>query len=145
MKCKTVIDPTRDEEVILYVHERNDLCQRIEQLVAESPHEWVGYRGREIVMLRPCDVVCFTVEDGKVYALTDSERLRVMERLYMIEQNLDSDFVKINQSCIANIKKIDRFEASFAGALLVRFQNGHSDYVSRRQLKTVKERIGFRL
>ncbi len=145
MKCTTVIDPTREEEVVLYVHEKNALCEEIERLVLGQSPQWVGYRDREIVTLRPCDVVCFTVEDGKVYAMTENERLRVMQRLYMIEQNLDRDFVKINQSCIANIKKIDRFDASFGGALMVRFQNGHRDYVSRRQMKTVKERIGFRL
>ena len=66
-------------------------------------------------------------------------------RLYQLEELLDASFVKINQSSIVNVKKIERFEASIGGALLVILQNGHRDYVSRRQVKAVKERIGFRL
>ena len=60
-----------------------------------------------------------------------------------MEKKLPENFVKINQSCIANIDKINRFDASFSGTLKLIFKNSYTDYVSRRQLKTVKERIGI--
>ena len=60
-----------------------------------------------------------------------------------LEEKLPLDFVKINQSCLANIKKIERFSASVGGSLKVIFKNGHTDYVSRRQLRTVKEKLGI--
>ena len=53
------------------------------------------------------------------------------------------NFIKINKSCIANLKKIKRFDASFGGAMQVTFKNGHTDFVSRRNLKNVKERMGI--
>ena len=56
-----------------------------------------------------------------------------------------SDFVKLNQSCIVNIKKIECFDASLGGALKVTLKNGYRDYVSRRQLKAVKERLGLKI
>ena len=82
------------------------------------------------------------VEDGKVYALTESEKYRLKQRLYLLEEMLDVSFVKINKSCIANIRKIKKFDASFSGTLTVVFKNGYRDYVSRRNLKSVKERLG---
>lgn len=145
MKCKTIIDKNRDEEVLIYAHEPSELTREIEDFVISRDTELIGYGEGTIVTLRLADVCCFTVEDGRVYALTDSEKLQLRKRLYMIEECLDNSFVKINQSCIANIRKIQKFDASIAGALLVTFKNGHKDYVSRRQLKTVKERIGFHL
>jgi acetyl esterase/lipase len=39
------------------------------------------------------------------------------------------------------IKHIKRFNTSVGGALTVTLQNGFRDYVSRRQLKSVKERL----
>ncbi len=143
MKCTLVIDPTREEELVLYVHEKHTLAQRLEALATEGEREWIGYREGEAVRFSPEDVICFFVEDGKVWARMPREVLRVRERLYVLEPRLEDTFVKIHQSCIANIKQMKRFDTSMAGTLLVTFQNGHREYVSRRQLKIVKERIGI--
>ena len=145
MKCRTVIDPACEEEVIIHAHARTALVDEIEALVAGRAEELIGYCDNRIVPLSASEVICFSVEDGKLYAITGAEKLRLRMRLYQLEGILDASFVKINQSTIANIKRIERFEASIGGALRVVFENGHRDYVSRRQLKAVKERIGFRL
>ncbi len=145
MKCKIIIDKNRDEEVFVYAHEKTKLVEEIENLVLGNSLELIGYKDREAVKLRPFEVCCFLVEDNRVYAITDEDKLMIKQRLYQLEETLDDSFVKINQSCIANINKIQRFNASFAGALLVVFKNGYSDYVSRRKIKTVKERLGVKL
>ena len=143
MKCRTVIDKDREEEVVIYVHEKNSLSYEIEELVLGKSLELFGYKDKNIVKLSPSDVFCFTVENNKVYALCEREKYQIKQRLYLLEEILDKDFVKINQSCIANIRKISKFDTSITGTLMVSFKNGHRDYVSRRQLKMVKERIGF--
>ena len=146
MKHTLIIDEARDEEVIIYAKRRTKDTDALEAYVEQMSCELIGYgEGGKIVRLRPSDVVCFSVDDGKVFALTESERLTVRLPLYAVEEMLDMNFVKINQSCIGNIRKIDRFHTSIGGSLMVIFANGHRDYVSRRQLKTVKERIGFKL
>ena len=149
MKHTTHIDPNREEEVIIYTHRRTqsiaDLESYLDKMSDKLSAELWGYgQDGRIVRLNPTDVHCFTVEDGKTLALTDTDRLTIRRPLYAVEEMLDSGFVKINQSCIANIRKIDRFNATIGGALMVTFQNSHRDYVSRRQLKAVKERIGFK-
>ena len=144
MKYKTYIDPKRDEEIIIYAHEYSDTVRKLEQIASEASNELIGFEDKNTFrIIAPSDVDCFIVEGNKVYALVGELRLALKQRLYAIDEMLDEGFVKINQSCIANIKKIDRFEMSFAGSLSVIFKNGHKDYVSRRQLKNVKERIGF--
>ncbi|MBQ2735784.1 MAG: LytTR family transcriptional regulator [Clostridia bacterium] len=145
MKCTIVMDKSREEEVVIYLQKPSDLPARIEALLEEGRRELIGYGDKTIVKLDVREVVCFTVEDGRVYAVTAEEKLQLRRRLYELEEMLDADFLKINQSCIANVRKIQRFDVSLGGSLLVIFQNGYRDYVSRRRLKTVKERIGFRL
>ena len=145
MKYQTVIDPNGEELVKIYARERTPLVEQLEQLLQQSMQELIGYEGPCIYSFSPADADCFVVEDGKVYALWQGKRLHVRERLYRVEQLVGEQFIRINQSCLANVKRIERFETSFAGALLVVFRGGHRDYVSRRQLKFVKERMGFRL
>lgn len=143
MKCTVAIDKEREEEVLIFAHKRTKLVETIESLVNESVFELLGYGNGCAVRLEPTDIYCFITQDSKVFAITENEKLQLKNRLYKLEQNLPSSFIRLNQSCIANIKKIDRFDASFAGALSVTFKNGYTDYVSRRQLKNVKERLGL--
>lgn len=143
MKCTLIITDEHEEEVVIYARERTKLTDDIEALVIGSVPELIGYKENQTVKLSSDSVYCFTVEDNKVYALTDSEKLQIKLRLYQLEEILPYTFVKINQSCIANIRKIERFDTSVSGTLLIKFKNGYKDYVSRRQMKAVKERFGL--
>lgn len=143
MKFRLFIDKEREEEVTVCVHKESMLTDSIRQLCEEDGLELIGYKNNEGARLEPADINCFIVEDNKIFALTDREKYQMKLRLYRLEEILTKSFVKINQSCIANIKKIERFDASFSGSLTVRFKNGYTDYVSRRNLKNVKERLGL--
>ena len=143
MKYRIIIDKDREEEALIYAHERSELVERLEALLSQSPSELIGYGDREAVILNPDTVLCFTVENGSSYAVTEEGKYRLRLRLYQIEEKLSSDYVKINQSCIVNVGKIERFKASVGGSLKVILKGGFSDYVSRRQLRAVKERLGI--
>ena len=143
MKLRIVIDPNRDEEIVINAHEKSHLVCEIEELLKNHSVDLIGYTEYETVKLDLNDVYCFYIEDNKVFALMENEKYRLKSRLYQLEENLSDNFVKINQSCIANIKKIDRFKATVGGSLTVVFKNGYVDFVSRRNLKNVKERLGL--
>ncbi len=144
MNIKIIIDEKREEEVIVYAHSRSELVEEIEKLVSESCSDIVGYKETEARKLNLLNVNCFICENNRVYALTE-DKLLVKQRLYQLEEMLDDNFIKINQSCIANIRQISKVEATFSGALSVVFKNGYRDYISRRNLKKVKERLGVKL
>ena len=143
MKLQIVIDSNRDEEIIVYAHNKSPLVIEIEELVNNHSIDLIGYTENETVKLNLNDIYCFFTEDNKVYALTENEKFRLKSRLYQLEKNLNNNFVKINQSCIANIKMIDRFKGTVGGSLTAVFKNGYVDFVSRRKLKNVKERLGL--
>jgi DNA-binding LytR/AlgR family response regulator len=144
MKFKLIIDENRDEEVIVYAKKESAFTEELAAFVKSNSSEIIGYGEGSIVKLSPAEVFVFSVEDGKVFAHTAKEKLFVQKRLYQIEEITGEVFVKINQSCIVNVGQIERFEATFGGSLMVVMKNGCRDYVSRRQMKTVKERIGFK-
>lgn len=143
MKCTIVIDPNREEEVIVYAKEQNELVSAIENLILKNQIEFIGYKDKTASVLDISDVCCFTVENNRIYAHTEGDTYILKLRLYQLESCLPENFIKLNQSCLANIKKIRKFDASISGTLRVIFKNGYVDYVSRRNLKTVKERLGL--
>lgn len=143
MKFKIFIDKNHEEEVIVYAHEKSDLIKEIENLVCENNFEIIGFADKESTRLNFNEIFCFIVEDNKIYAVCEKERFLLKTRLYKLEENLPENFVKINQSCIANIRKIKKFDASVSGSLTVVFKNNYVDYVSRRNVKKVKERLGI--
>ncbi len=143
MKCEVVLDPALEDKVVVYAKEESRLTEEIKRLVEGHFSGLIGYHDKEMIALDPASILLITVVDNKVYAVLKKERLLLKERLYVLEGKLPPYFVKINQSCLANLQQIERFDASLSGTLQVRFKNGDTDYVSRRQLKTVKERIGI--
>ncbi len=143
MKISIFIDKNRDEEIQIYAHEESELLNQIKTLVSDYSTQINGYKEKEIYLLKINEIYCFTVENNKVFALTKNDKFLLKERLYTIEEALSNDFIKINKSCITNVNKIERFDATFSGTLIVKLKNGYTDYVSRRSIKSVKERLGF--
>ena len=143
VKLTLHIGTGHEEEVIVYADCENEITRAVKKLFDCSNTPLFGYRDEIAVALNLSDVHCFSVENNHVFAYTQNEKLRMKQRLYQIETILTDQFVKINQSCIVNIAKIDRFDASITGTLSVRMQNGYKEYVSRRNIKSVKERLGL--
>lgn len=143
MKLKIFIDKDHEEEIIIYAKQRTELVSSIEKLVDKNDFSLTGFSENEAILLSPEEVFCFITESGRVYALTEKGKLLIRHRLYQLEENLSEHFIKINQSTLANIKAIERFDTSVTGTLKVKFKNGYTDYVSRRNLRNIKERFGI--
>ena len=87
MNIKVFIDKEKEEEVLVFAHERNALVNEIERIVQENNLELVGYKENEAGKLKLFDVNCFISENNKVFALTN-EKMQLKLRLYQIEEML---------------------------------------------------------
>ena len=143
MKCYTYIEDVDEEKILIYAKERTKLVDEIESLVISSDIDLTGIYNEEIVKININDVSCFISENNKVFALVNDKKYQIRRRLYQIEELNLNTFIKLNQSCIANKRKIKKFESTIGGSIKVIFKNGYIDYISRRELKNVKERMGL--
>ena len=143
MKYKLIIDQEKEESIVITAHKKNDMIVRIEEMINMNNHNIFGYYEDEIIMLDLNNIFAVFTKDSKVFVNIDKKDYLIKERLYQIEEILDNSFIKINQGCIVNIKKILRFENSITGSIKVVLKNGFEDYISRRELKNVKRRIGL--
>ena len=143
MKWSLFINKEKEEEILIYAHEENDLVKDIISLVALQDKTINGIYNDEIQMITPSLVSCFISENNKVYALINDKKYLIKKRLYQIEEMMDESFLKINQSCLVNRRKIVKFQTSIGGSLMVILDNGYKDYVARRELKNIKQRMGL--
>lgn len=147
MKFTLIIDKEKDEEITATVHGRSGLTDRIELLVMQytGTDRLVAYDGEDIKMLPITEIACITVLEGKTYAIDGrNRRYRLKQRLYELEELLPACFIRINKSSLANENQLERFAASFNGAVDAVFHGGYREYVSRRCFAEIKRRFDSR-
>ena len=142
MKFRLIIDKEKDEEVVIIAHQHTPLIDEIEALVSRQADLIPGYTEDDIKMLAVSQIECVTVLDGKTYAIdSGNRRYRLKQRLYELEQQLPSSFIRINKSTLANETRLDRFQVTYAGSVDAVFKCGYREYVSRRCFAQIKRRL----
>ena len=142
MKFRLIIDKEKDEEVVATVHQRSPLIEEIESLILNHTDHIPGYLEDEIKMLSVSEIECVTVLDGKTYAIDSKNcKYRLKLRLYELEGQLPSSFIRINKSTLANEKALDRFTVTIAGSVDAIFKCGYREYVSRRCFTQIRRRL----
>ena len=142
MKFKLIINKEQEEEVVATVHQRYPLINEIEALISKHTDRIPGYTEDDIKMLSASEIECVTVLDGKTYAIDSlNRRYRLKQRLYELEQQLPSSFIRINKSTLANEARLDRFQVTYAGSVDAVFKCGYTEYVSRRCFAQIKRRF----
>lgn len=143
MNFRLIIDKTKEEEVVATVRERSQLTDRIEAMVLQhtGSDRIPAYTEDDMKMLKYDEIECVTVLDGRNCAIdTQGGRYRLKQRLYELEEMLPSCFIRINKSSLANENRLERFTASFSGAVDAVFKCGYREYVSRRCFANIKRR-----
>lgn len=145
MKFFLVIDKEKEPSVTVVCDKVTRAVAQIEALCKEDADGELlyGYEGEEIFPLELSTITCFFTRDSKVFARVEGREYATRLRIKDVVELVDDGFIKINQGCVANVKKVKKFAASFGGALRVFFEDGYGDYVSRRELKDVKRRFGL--
>lgn len=144
MEFKLIVDPSRPEVVTAAVHARSELTDQIEALVLRysGADRLTVYARDEVRQLPFSQIECLTVIDGKTWAINGTgTKYRVKLRLYELEAVVPACFIRINRSTLANEKRLERFAASFSGAVDAVFQCGWREYVSRRCFAQIKRRF----
>ena len=130
--------------VILTAAVTEEVSQLAKKLSGDAPCILSGMKDGKIEVLEPADLIRVYTSTGKVYAVTEKGEYVLRLRLYEVEQRLNPhQFVRISNSEIINLKKIDYFDLSFTGTICVKLRGGTVTYISRRCVPKVKEILGI--
>ena len=116
----------------------------IKRLSEDNPQIISGVKGDTVEILERSELIRIYADSGKTVAVTDKGEYIVRCRLYELEELLDNDlFVRISNSEIINLKKVNHFDMSFTGTICVKLSNGAMTYVSRRYVSKIKKILGL--
>ena len=145
MKIEIQIDSNiKEDKIVIYAKEITEEIQKIvKQLENEHIDVITGIYDEKIYILKPSEINYFYSENQKILAKTD-KLVQVKLKLYEIEDMFkNKGFIRISNSVIANINKIENIEMSFNGVMCIRFKNGDKEYSSRRYVKKIKESLAL--
>ncbi len=135
----------KETKIIIVTGKVTDEVNAIMKRLSDEQAQMIaGFKGDMAEVLEPSDIYRIYAESGKVLAQTGSGEYTLRQRLYEMEQRLDGNsFVRISNSEIINLKKVKRFDLSFAGTICVTLSDGTVTYVSRRFVAKIKQLLGM--
>ena len=86
MKFTLNITSDREEEAIIYAQKKSQLVSDIEELISNDTIDIIGYNETSKMKLNPSQIYAITVEDNKIFAHLDKEKLQIKKRLYELEE-----------------------------------------------------------
>lgn len=131
------------EEPYAEIH-TNELNENITKAMSilendESNELMAVKKDSDIALLEYDDIFMFRVENKQVNVFTKDYDYIIKKPLYQIEENLNSDFVRISKTTIVNLKKIKRVAPSLRGMMFIELKNGLKDNISRKYLPNFKQ------
>ena len=146
MKIEIKIDENCTEPKIVIMTDRvtDRINEIVKKLSAEPSEVLAGFREERVTVLEPNQIDRIYASGGKVYAETEKGTYLLRLRLYEAERRLaNASFVRISNSEIVNLKKVEGFDLSFTGTICVSLSNGTVTYVSRRYVARIKQLLGL--
>ena len=146
MKVEIKIDDSYIEPKILILTAAmtEDVNLILNKLSENTPQVISGCKNEKIEVIEQEDLIRIYAGSGKVFAVTEKGEYTVRFRLYEIEKRLNhNQFVRISNSEIINLKKVNNFDLSFTGTIRVELTNGTAAYVSRRDVSKIKKILGI--
>ena len=146
MKVEIKIDDSYIEPKILILTATmtEDVNLILNKLSENTPQVISGCKNEKIEVIEQEDLIRIYAGSGKVFAVTEKGEYTVRFRLYEIEKRLNhNQFVRISNSEIINLKKVNNFDLSFTGTIRVELTNGTAAYVSRRYVSKIKKILGI--
>ncbi len=135
---------TEPKIIVLTDHITDEVSDIVKKLSDDTPQILSGFRDDTLEILEQNDIYRFYASAGKIYAETEKGEYTLRLRLYELEDRLDKNrFVRISNSEIVNIQKVQNFDLSFTGTICVSLSNGIVTYVSRRYVHKIKQVLGI--
>lgn len=135
---------TKPKLIILTDSMTEEINDIVKKLSAHAPQIISGSKDHRIEVLEETDLIRIYANTGKVYAVTSNGEYTLRLRLYEVEERLNPhQFVRISNSEIINLKKVDHFDLNFTGTICVKLSNGTTTYISRRYVSRIKKILGI--
>lgn len=146
MKVNIDIDDKHIEPSVTI--QANEWSEELEEIVGvikkRKRQRLFGVESDQTVLLNPNEIDFVHAEKRKIFAVIDNRSFEIKMKLYEVEEILTPhDFMRFSKSVIGNLNHIERFELSFNGNLCVYFHSGNKEYITRKYVTPIKDRLAM--
>src|SRR5690625_4238713 len=144
MKINIDIDDKHEHTSITI--QAKEWSEEIEELVniikKRKPQRLFGIEGEQTIILEPNDIEFVYAEQRKVFDVVVNIHIDIKMKLYINKKiHAPYKFMSFTKSVIDNLSHIHLFELSFNGNLCVYFHSGNKEYISRKYVMGIKEKL----
>lgn len=129
---------------IVYADRVTDEIQRMIEIFGKREAPITALENEEnLAVLKADEIYMVKVENGDTMIFGQIQKYRSRKRLYEIERQLGTQFMRISKSTLVNLAYLDSIESGFNGTMLLKLKNGCREYVSRTYLPNFKKYLGL--
>lgn len=150
IKVRTNISDKYDDiEIVINSPVKDEQVQRLEnKLLCETTktiQKIIGMQGNDIFVINVLDIIVFYSEEKNNFCKTKDGVYKIKEKLYYLEEMLPkNEFIRISNSAIININNVKCFNTSIVGKMIVKFEDGSEEAVSRRRTSEIMKFLNER-
>ncbi len=152
MQTQIKIEPCEKPFCVIHAAEETEGIKEVAEKISmmdESGKTTLvsGWDGDYCIQVKQKELLRIYSLDKKVYLECESEEepLLLKMRLYEFEELAErcgwTDFIRISNTDIVNLSKVQKFDMSLSGIIKVNYGEGRVAIVSRRYMNKIKERI----
>lgn len=132
-----------ETSITIQASEWTDELEEIVKVINNNKQQRLfGLDADQTVLLNPSEIDYVYAESRKIYAVVKDRKLELRMKLYEVEELLIPHFfMRFSKSVIGNLNQIERFDLSFNGNLCVYFYSGNKEYITRKYVNPIKEKL----
>lgn len=138
-----VNDAFNTDEVLIRCNKRTYKIDKLESYIQSLNQISIAFYKDDMEYFLDLNLILFfETTENSIRAHTIDDVYKVNFRLYELEEQLPSYFLRISKSTIVNINHIYAIEKNITSSSLIKFQKTHKQvYVSRLYQKVLKEKM----
>lgn len=134
--------PEGEDEVILNYVELNEEVVRIIDFFQRDATRLVAWKEKEQVLIKLDEILYIESVDGRTYAYTEHEVLKLNYNLTQLERRLkDVSFYRCSKSMIMNIDSVVKLKSLSSNRIDATMKNGEHIMISRTYASDFRRRL----
>jgi len=142
----TILDKEHSEdenEIIVKCDALDDGIIKLLNALKNEKNKLSLYKDSVINLVDEADILYFESVDDRVFAYTANQVYECHQKLYQLEEELPSDFLRANKSVIVNINRIKNLLPDFGGRIEATLCNDCKVIFSRMYVPVLKKHLGL--
>lgn len=142
----TILDKenqTDEDEIIVKCGSLDENVIQLLNALKNGKNKLSLYKNSNIVLIDTSEILYFESVDDRIFAYTKNQVYESRQKLYQLEEELSSNFLRASKAIIVNINEIENLAPDFSGRIEATLSNDYKVIFSRMYVPALKKYLGL--